>query len=80
MSDRTRTGAEPRSEGRRAFLMTAGKVALAAPPVMTAVVAAGSRPAHATLNYNNDRKRNNNNLKKRNNKKFFNKNKKVNVF
>jgi hypothetical protein len=57
MSDTSHTETAPRSESRRAFLMTAGKVALAAPPVMTAVVAAGSRPAHAQVNYNNDRKR-----------------------
>jgi hypothetical protein len=78
MSGTTRVETAPRSEGRRAFLMTAGKVALAAPPVMTAIVAAGSRPAHAGVNYRNTNKVNNNTTK-RNTKKFFNKNKNVGV-
>jgi hypothetical protein len=63
MSETPRTETAPRSESRRAFLMTAGKVALAAPPVMTMVMAAGSRPAHAYVAYKNNNTVNNNTKK-----------------
>ena len=43
--------AAPRSEARRAFLKKAGKAALAAPPAVTLIMAATSKPAKATPPY-----------------------------
>ncbi len=44
-------GGAPRSEARRAFLKKAGKAALAAPPAVSLIMAATSKPAKAVPPY-----------------------------